>query len=56
MTQIITHWAIATGRDLKDVAAPQTTGAVLQATAPGAVAAASARNGGTTSRIAPALR
>jgi hypothetical protein len=56
MTQIITHWSIATGRDIKDVSMPQSAGAILQATAPGAVAVSPARNGGNASRIAPALR
>ena len=45
MLQIITHWSVATGRNLKDVTAAQNAGVVLQATAPGAVPAAPAMNG-----------
>jgi hypothetical protein len=55
MAQIITHWSIATGRDLKDMAVPQSSGVVLRATAPGAVTTP-ARNGASPSRIAAALR
>jgi hypothetical protein len=56
MLQIITHWSIATGRNLKDVTAAQNAGIVLQATAPGAVPAAPAMNGAGSSRIAAAPR
>lgn len=56
MLQIITHWSVATGRNLKDAAAAPSAGAVLQATAPGAVAAVPARNGAGGSRIATAVR
>jgi hypothetical protein len=56
MLQIITHWSVATGRNLKDVPASQNAGAVLQATAPGAVPATPARNGAGNSRIAVAPR
>ena len=52
MLQIITHWSLATGRNLKDVTAAQNAGVVLQATAPGAVPAAPAMNGAGSSRIA----
>jgi hypothetical protein len=55
MSLVITHWSIATGRDIKDAGVTHTAGSVLQATAPGAVAAAG-RNGGTPSRIAAAIR
>jgi hypothetical protein len=54
--QVITHWSVATGRNLKDTSIAQSTGAVLQATAPGALAPAPARNGAGASRIAAALR
>ena len=56
MLQIITHWSVATGRNLKDVTAAQSAGVVLQATAPGAVRAAPATNGAGSSRIASAPR
>jgi hypothetical protein len=56
MLQIITHWSVATGRNLKDVTAAQNAGVVLQATAPGAVRAAPATNRAGSSRIAPAPR
>jgi hypothetical protein len=56
MLQIITHWSVATGRNLKDVTAAQNAGIVLQATAPGAVRAAPATNGAGSSRIAAAPR
>jgi hypothetical protein len=56
MLQIITHWSVATGRNLKDLVTVQSTGAVLQATAPGAIPMAPARNGSGVSRIAPILR
>jgi hypothetical protein len=56
MLQIVTHWSIATGRDLKAVTAPQTAGSVLQATAPGAVVPVTGRNGASGSRIATVLR
>jgi hypothetical protein len=56
MLQIITHWSVATGRNLKDVTAAQPAGVVLQATAPGAVRTAPATNGAGSSRIAPAPR
>jgi hypothetical protein len=56
MLQIITHWSIATGRNLKDVTAAQNAGVVLQATAPGAVPAVPAMNGAGSSRIAAAPR
>jgi hypothetical protein len=56
MLQIITHWSVATGRNLKDVTAAQNAGAVLQATAPGAVLAAPAMNGAGSSRTAAAPR
>jgi hypothetical protein len=52
MLQIITHWSVATGRNLKDRTAMQNTGAVLQATAPGALTAAPALNGSVNARIA----
>jgi hypothetical protein len=52
MLQIITHWSLATGRNLKDVTAAQNAGVVLQATAPGAVPATPAMNGAGSSRIA----
>jgi hypothetical protein len=54
MLQIITHWSAATGRNLKDATAAQNAGGVLQATAPGAVRAASATNGAGSARIATA--
>jgi len=56
MLQIITHWSVATGRNLKDVTAAPYAGAVLQATAPGAVPAAPSRNGAGSVRIAAAPR
>jgi hypothetical protein len=56
MLQIITHWSIATGRNLKDVTAAQNAGVVLQATAPGAVPATPAMNGAGGSRTAAAPR
>jgi hypothetical protein len=56
MLQIITHWSVASGRNLKEPATAQSSGAVLQATAPGAVSAAPAKNGAGPSRIAAALR
>jgi hypothetical protein len=52
MLQIITHWSLATGRNLKDVTAAQNAGVVLQATAPGAVPTTPAMNGAGSSRIA----
>lgn len=52
MLQIITHWSIATGRDLKSRTTVPNAGAVLQATAPGALTATSALNGTITGRIA----
>jgi hypothetical protein len=56
MLQIITHWSIATGRDLKDPMTAVHPGAVLRATAPGAVSVALSRNGGSESRVALAGR
>jgi hypothetical protein len=56
MLQIITHWSVATGRNLKDVTTAPYAGAVLQATAPGAVPAAPSRNGAGIVRIAAAPR
>ncbi len=56
MLQIITHWSVATGRNLKEPVVAQTAGAVLQATAPGAVSATPTRNGAGASRITAALR
>lgn len=56
MLQLITHWSIATGRNLKEPAGAPSAGAVLQATAPGAVAPMPARNGTGASRIAAAMR
>ena len=52
MLQIITHWSLATGRNLKDVTPAQNAGVVLQSTAPGAVPATPAMNGAGSSRIA----
>jgi hypothetical protein len=56
MLQIITHWSIATGRDLKDPMTVPASGAVLRATAPGAVPVAAGRNGGGDSRGSLASR
>lgn len=59
MLQLITHWSIATGRELKDPVTTVSPGAVLRATAPGAVVpvAAAGRNGGSTISVsAPAVR
>jgi hypothetical protein len=55
MLQVITHWSIATGRNLKDLATAPSSGGVLQATAPGAVPVVG-RNGSGSNRIAAALR
>ena len=52
MLQIITHWSIATGRDIKDPATALTSGAVLRATAPGAIAVPSPLIGTSALRAA----
>lgn len=52
MLQIITHWSIASGRNLKEPMAAQTAGGVLRATAPGALLAPSASG----SQLAPVRR
>lgn len=56
MLQVITHWSIATGRDLKDPTTAVTSGAVLRATAPGAVPVPLGRNGTSDTRGVLAAR
>ena len=55
MVQLITHWSIATGRNLKDPTSRQPLG-VLGATASGSIPSKTGGNGAPVNRIAGVLR
>jgi hypothetical protein len=56
LVEIVTHWSVATGRNIKDPTLRQPIGTVLLTTSPPAASVSPSRNGSSGSRIAPALR